>query len=134
MRVPPLPIPNREVKPHHADGTAKVGEQVIATLTEGFRRAIAGSLFYVFGAMSPAYHIPSISAFDGDTPSSNIQPHPPTFDPGEGEICGRKSLRPHLKTTLNHLLFSELHKCGRVVAVFNFPYRYFYILFPKCYI
>ena len=25
-RVPPLPIPNREVKPRHADGTAKVGE------------------------------------------------------------------------------------------------------------
>ena len=23
---PPLPIPNREVKPRHADGTAKVGE------------------------------------------------------------------------------------------------------------
>ena len=22
VRVPPLPIPNREVKPHHADGTA----------------------------------------------------------------------------------------------------------------
>ena len=26
VRVPPLPIPNREVKPHRADGTAKVGE------------------------------------------------------------------------------------------------------------
>jgi hypothetical protein len=25
-RVPPLPIPNREVKPASADGTAKVGE------------------------------------------------------------------------------------------------------------
>ena len=24
--VPPLPIPNREVKPDHADGTAQVGE------------------------------------------------------------------------------------------------------------
>ena len=24
--VPPLPIPNREVKPDSADGTAKVGE------------------------------------------------------------------------------------------------------------
>ena len=24
--VPPLPIPNREVKPVHADGTAQVGE------------------------------------------------------------------------------------------------------------
>ena len=24
--APPLPIPNREVKPRHADGTAKVGE------------------------------------------------------------------------------------------------------------
>jgi len=24
--VPPLPIPNREVKPAHADGTAQVGE------------------------------------------------------------------------------------------------------------
>ena len=24
--VPPLPIPNREVKPRRADGTAKVGE------------------------------------------------------------------------------------------------------------
>ncbi len=24
--VPPLPIPNREVKPVHADGTASVGE------------------------------------------------------------------------------------------------------------
>ncbi len=23
---PPLPIPNREVKPYHADGTAKAGE------------------------------------------------------------------------------------------------------------
>ena len=35
MRAPPLPIPNREVKPHHADGTAKAGEQVIAALEEG---------------------------------------------------------------------------------------------------
>ena len=26
MRVPPLPIPNREVKPHHADGTASQWE------------------------------------------------------------------------------------------------------------
>ena len=26
VRVPPLPIPNREVKPHHADDTAKVGK------------------------------------------------------------------------------------------------------------
>ncbi len=26
IRVPPLPIPNREVKPYHADGTAKAGE------------------------------------------------------------------------------------------------------------
>ena len=26
VRDPPLPIPNREVKPHRADGTAKVGE------------------------------------------------------------------------------------------------------------
>jgi len=26
MRAPPLPIPNREVKPHHADGTARAGE------------------------------------------------------------------------------------------------------------
>ena len=25
MRVPPLPIPNREVKPDHADGTASSG-------------------------------------------------------------------------------------------------------------
>ena len=25
-RAPPLPIPNREVKPRHADGTAKAGE------------------------------------------------------------------------------------------------------------
>ena len=31
-RAPPLPIPNREVKPCHADGTAKAGEQVIAVL------------------------------------------------------------------------------------------------------
>ena len=30
---PPLPIPNREVKPRYADGTAKVGEQVTATLS-----------------------------------------------------------------------------------------------------
>ena len=28
--VPPLPIPNREVKPRSADGTAKAGEQAIA--------------------------------------------------------------------------------------------------------
>ena len=26
IRAPPLPIPNREVKPYHADGTAKAGE------------------------------------------------------------------------------------------------------------
>ena len=32
--VPPLPIPNREVKPDRADGTAFVGEQVAAV----FRR------------------------------------------------------------------------------------------------
>ena len=31
-RAPPLPIPNREVKPCNADGTAKAGEQVIAVL------------------------------------------------------------------------------------------------------
>ena len=30
--VPPLPIPNREVKPDRADGTAKVGEWVAAVL------------------------------------------------------------------------------------------------------
>ena len=43
--VPPLPIPNREVKPLSADGTAKVGEQVAAFFMEaplckqrGFRR------------------------------------------------------------------------------------------------
>ena len=29
---PPLPIPNREVKPRRADGTAKAGEQVAAPL------------------------------------------------------------------------------------------------------
>ena len=33
-RAPPLPIPNREVKPCNADGTAKAGEQVIAVLLE----------------------------------------------------------------------------------------------------
>ena len=32
--VPPLPIPNREVKPLSADGTAKVGEQVAAFFKE----------------------------------------------------------------------------------------------------
>ena len=26
IRAPPLPIPNREVKPYHADGTAKAEE------------------------------------------------------------------------------------------------------------
>ena len=35
--VPPLPIPNREVKPDCADGTAVfVGEQVAADLQEGY--------------------------------------------------------------------------------------------------
>ena len=32
---PPLPIPNREVKPRRADGTAKAGEQVAAPLMKG---------------------------------------------------------------------------------------------------
>ena len=33
--APPLPIPNREVKPRGADGTAKAGEQVTAALEAG---------------------------------------------------------------------------------------------------
>ena len=33
--APPLPIPNREVKPRRADGTAKAGEQVTAALEAG---------------------------------------------------------------------------------------------------
>ena len=32
--VPPLPIPNREVKPYCADGTAFVGEEVAAVFQE----------------------------------------------------------------------------------------------------
>ena len=38
---PPLPIPNREVKPTSADGTATAGEYVDAIL-----RAPSGALFF----------------------------------------------------------------------------------------
>ena len=44
-RAPPLPIPNREVKPCNADGTAKAGEQVIAVLSEGLQKC---GPFFVF--------------------------------------------------------------------------------------
>ena len=43
-RAPPLPIPNREVKPCNADGTAKAGEQVIAVLLRADSKESA--LFY----------------------------------------------------------------------------------------
>ena len=44
-RAPPLPIPNREVKPCNADGTAKAGEQVIAVLEK--KSCLLGSSFYL---------------------------------------------------------------------------------------
>ena len=45
--VPPLPIPNREVKPRRADGTArKVGEQVAAVLEEGRDSGWSPSLYF----------------------------------------------------------------------------------------
>ena len=47
MRVPPLPIPNREVKPHHADGTAKAGEQVIATYQRRPEQKVPASFLYM---------------------------------------------------------------------------------------
>ena len=46
--VPPLPIPNREVKPDRADGTAKVGEKVAAVLCEGpLRRNPERTFFFI---------------------------------------------------------------------------------------
>ena len=44
-RVPPLPIPNREVKPCHADGTEFVGELVAAVFYEAFDMEIYRRLF-----------------------------------------------------------------------------------------
>ena len=46
---PPLPIPNREVKPDHADGTAhKVGEQVAAVFDEAvFGSFLKTAFFYI---------------------------------------------------------------------------------------
>ena len=45
--VPPLPIPNREVKPARADGTAQVGEWVSAVLVffRVLRLYVLGTLF-----------------------------------------------------------------------------------------
>ena len=46
--VPPLPIPNRAVKPRRADGTGKPGEQVAAPFRErsGDRRRSASTSFF----------------------------------------------------------------------------------------
>ena len=49
--VPPLPIPNRAVKPRRADGTGKPGEQVAAPFRERSgdrRRSASTSFFYAF--------------------------------------------------------------------------------------
>ena len=47
--VPPLPIPNRAVKPRRADGTGKPGEQVAAPFRErsGDRRRSASTSFFM---------------------------------------------------------------------------------------
>ena len=53
---PPLPIPNREVKPRRADGTAKAGEQVAAPLMKrrGPGTQVQGPLpFFMPGLKSP---------------------------------------------------------------------------------
>ena len=64
--VPPLPIPNREVKPVHADGTAvtcgRVGSRLLRVL-----RAIGGLFFYAAkglnqGAIGDRYYL---SVFEG---------------------------------------------------------------------
>ena len=64
--VPPLPIPNREVKPVHADGTAvtcgRVGSRLLRVL-----RAFGGLFFYAAkglnqGAIGDRYYL---SVFEG---------------------------------------------------------------------
>ena len=51
--VPPLPIPNREVKLTHADGTAYLGGRVGSRLFKP--NPIRVRLFFVFMASPPAY-------------------------------------------------------------------------------
>ena len=46
--VPPLPIPNREVKPVRADGTASSGRVGRRHFSERFFK-IEGPLFFIFG-------------------------------------------------------------------------------------
>ena len=52
--VPPLPIPNREVKPACADGTAmqcgRVGGRLLSHTGE-LRRQVSGALLFSFGGM-----------------------------------------------------------------------------------
>ena len=46
--VPPLPIPNREVKPVRADGTASSGRVGRRHFSERFFRILKNLFFYVF--------------------------------------------------------------------------------------
>ena len=69
--VPPLPIPNREVKPGRADGTApqcgRVGRRLLEVLRrDAFRRNPDGvSLsFYYVRTMRITFRTPSASYFD----------------------------------------------------------------------
>lgn len=51
--APPLPIPNREVKPRGADGTAKAGEQVTAALEAGRADASQSGRLPLFPPAAP---------------------------------------------------------------------------------
>ena len=59
--VPPLPIPNRAVKPRRADGTGKPGEQVAAPLLREKWRQTQVSLHFLFfmprGSASAAFYV-----------------------------------------------------------------------------
>ena len=63
--VPPLPIPNREVKPTYADGTAmqcgRVGSRLLFEKSEALRVAIFSGLFVICYACSGHAHAPSSS-------------------------------------------------------------------------
>ena len=69
-RAPPLPIPNREVKPCNADGTAKAGEQVIAVLLRKPAAQLA-SLFYIVKNRLTGNRI-SFNMLAGDSEKLNL--------------------------------------------------------------
>ena len=63
--VPPLPIPNRAVKPGSADGTAQAGEQEAAVLDGGsFQSRIALKGTFFVAPPSGKYRVRLSTAWD----------------------------------------------------------------------